>query len=129
MHQFCSIVKTILLVSLIAAMGLFLGCSRQKKVLTLYVASNCNDTWSGSLPKPNSDRSDGPLVTIVAARDRIRTARQADPQTAPTEVLIREGCYQITTPIVFEPQDSGTRDYPMTYAAYPGEHPRISGGR
>jgi glycosyl hydrolase family 141/parallel beta helix pectate lyase-like protein len=129
MDQFCSIVKAILLAGLIAAMGLLLCCSRQKKVLTLYVASNGNDTWSGSLPKPNSDHTDGPLLTIVAARDRIRTARQANPHPAPTEVLIREGRYQITAPIVFEPQDSGTGDYPMTYAAYPGEHPRISGGR
>jgi len=128
MHRLCSIRKILSLTLIILVMGLSPGCGRQKKIKTLYVATNGSDNWSGSLPAPNPEGSDGPLRTIPAARDRIRAARQADPSTAPAEVLIRAGDYQIPAPIVLEPQDSGTADKPVTYAAYPGEHPRISGG-
>ena len=36
--------------------------------------------------------------------------------------------YVIDDPIVFTTQDSGTLDKPITYKAYPGEAPVISGG-
>src|SRR5207249_1616821 len=120
--------KWILLVVVLSSLGLLAGCGSKKKVTTLYVATNGSDKWSGGLPAPNREGSDGPLRTIPAARDRIRAARQADPSSAPAEVLIREGDYQISAPLVFEPQDSGTASRPVTYAAYHGEHPRISGG-
>jgi hypothetical protein len=105
------------------------GCRSQRTVTTLYVATNGNDGWSGNLSTPNSDGTDGPLKTVSAARDRIRAARQKDRSAAPTTVSIREGTYQISQPLVFGPQDSGDTQSPLTYAAYPGEHPRISGGR
>jgi len=44
-------------------------------------------------------------------------------------VYIRDGDYYLDLPLVFDPQDSGTPDNPITYAAYPGESPRLSGGR
>ena len=91
----------------------------------LYVATNGNDAWSGRLAGPNTAATDGPLRTITAARDRIRTARAA----APSTVLIRGGRYEISEPIVFTPEDSGRPGRPVVYAAYPGEHPVISGGR
>ena len=120
--------KWILLVALLSTLGLLVVCGSKKKVTTLYVATNGSDKWSGGLPAPNREGSDGPLRTIPAARDRSRAARQADPSSAPAEVLIREGDYQISAPLVFEPQDSGTAGRPVTYSAYHGEHPRISGG-
>ena len=39
------------------------------------------------------------------------------------------GTYRIESPIVFGPENSGTKVAPITYAAYPGEKPVISGGR
>src|SRR5207253_2720042 len=95
----------------------------------LYVATTGNDSWSGRFSAPNSQKSDGPLLTLRAARDRIRAARKADRAGAPTVVLIREGTYPITEPLVLTPEDSGRENEPMIYAAYPGERPVISGGR
>ncbi len=59
-------------------------------------------------------------------------------------VYIREGFYTIEKPLAFKPEDGGERvetnlptgafeyhklkDHYVTYAAYPGEHPVISGG-
>ena len=39
---------------------------------TVYVAPNGNDAWSGKLPAPNADRSDGPVATPARARDLVR---------------------------------------------------------
>ena len=29
-----------------------------------YVATNGNDTWSGKVPAPNADKTDGPFATV-----------------------------------------------------------------
>ena len=39
---------------------------------TFYVATDGSDSWSGRLPAPNADRSDGPFATLEKARDAIR---------------------------------------------------------
>lgn len=44
-------------------------------------------------------------------------------------VLVRGGVYPLIAPLVFTPEDSGTADAPVTYAAYPGEKPVVSGGQ
>ena len=97
--------------------------------LMLYVAPDGNDAWSGSLEASNADSSDGPLATIEAARDAIRGMRTKGPPAAPVRVLVREGVYRVAAPIVFGPEDSGGVGAPVTYAAYPGEEPVVSGGR
>jgi hypothetical protein len=109
--------------------ALFIFCTliaaAQEPASTLYVATNGNDAWSGRLAEPNAAGTDGPVRSIAAARDRIRAARTAKPSS----VLIREGRYEISEPIVFTPEDSGHSGRPIVYAAYPGERCVISGGR
>lgn len=96
--------------------------------LTLYVAPNGNDAWSGKLAAPNLAGSDGPLASLPGARDAIRRSKAAGTLKAPVKVLLRGGMYSLPEPFVLTPQDSGTDDCPVTYAAYPGERPIISGG-
>ena len=95
----------------------------------IYVSPQGNDGWSGRLAEPNSERTDGPLATLTAARDAIRQWKQTRPAEQSTRVLLRGGVYQTDVPIVFGPDDSGTAIAPITYAAYPHEQPVISGGR
>ena len=94
-----------------------------------FVATNGNDAWSGRLRAPNADGTDGPFATIVRARDAVRQSRTAAKADKPCTVLIRGGTYRLAQPIVFGPEDSGTADGVVTYAAYPGEKPVFSGGR
>ena len=47
----------------------------------------------------------------------------------PVKILLRGGTYPVSQAIEFTPEDSGTREAPVVYAAYPGERPVISGGR
>src|SRR5258707_15406230 len=97
----------------------------------LYVATVGDDTWSGPLDSPNETQTDGPFRTIARARDAIRQLKADGGGILldPAIVYIRDGDYYLDLPLVFDPQDSGTADNPITYAAYPGESPRLSGGR
>ncbi len=97
--------------------------------VTLYVATDGNDAWSGTLEAPNAARDDGPLAGLAGARDAIRRMRAQGPLPGPVTVLIRGGRYFIEETIQFAPEDSGTKAAPITYAAYPGETPELIGGR
>jgi hypothetical protein len=72
-------------------------------------------------------RTDGPLATIQQAQRIVRQHRAAQP-AVPVTVFLRQGVYRQSDPLVFTPEDSGTEAAPVTYAAYPGERPVISGG-
>lgn len=96
--------------------------------VTLYVTPKGNDAWSGRFAQPNADGTDGPLASITRAREVIRGLKSAGELTRPTTVLLRGGVYRQTEPIVFTTADSGTSQCPITYQAYPGEKPVISGG-
>ncbi len=86
-----------------------------------YLSPRGNDTWSGELPSPNADRTDGPLATLQRTRDAVRelAERQKDNVT----VLIRGGVYQLEETVVFSLDDSAGDRRTITYAAYPGERP------
>jgi HEAT repeat protein len=94
-----------------------------------YVSPQGNDGWSGTLPAPSSDGTDGPFASITRAQSVIRAVKAETDLTSPITVYIREGVYHLPEPIVFTHEDSGTIDCPITYAAYPGETPILSGGR
>lgn len=92
-----------------------------------YVAVNGNDNWSGRFPAATKDGTDGPFATIKRAQSAVRQMKQSAPGR-PITILIRGGTYFLDEPIIFAPDDSGTKDAPITYTAYPGEKPVLSGG-
>ena len=94
-----------------------------------YVATNGNDAWAGKLSAPNAAGTDGPFATLEQARDALRQLKAAERLKAPVTVMIRGGTYPLSAPLVLAPEDSGTEDCPITYAAYPGETPVVSGGK
>ncbi|NUM53301.1 MAG: right-handed parallel beta-helix repeat-containing protein [Candidatus Hydrogenedentes bacterium] len=96
--------------------------------MTLYVAPDGNDAWSGTLDAPNAGNTDGPLATLTGARDTLRVLRGLGMLTGPAEVQIRGGEYPLTAPVDFAPQDSGTSAAPITFMAYPNEKPVFVGG-
>ncbi|MCG8600939.1 MAG: right-handed parallel beta-helix repeat-containing protein [Verrucomicrobiales bacterium] len=71
---------------------------------------------------------DGPIRSLSEAQSEVRKSRR----TAPSEsvrVVIGEGVYRISEPLVFTHEDGGTADAPVVYEAAPGARPVISGGR
>ena len=98
--------------------------------ITLFVAMDGNDTWSGSIAEPNSARTDGPFATLERARDEIREIKGSGkmPKGGVT-VELRGGVYQRTAPFTLSAADSGCEDAPVTYRARPGEEVRLVGGQ
>jgi Right handed beta helix region len=98
--------------------------------LTIHVAPGGNDRWSGTLSRANDKATDGPLATLQGARDRIRVLRSEGKSPAgPITVMIAEGIYPLTNPLLFEPRDGGTAAAPVAYQAEPGASPVFDGGR
>ena len=76
----------------------------------------------------NPGTAEKPFATLIHARDEVRRRIQIG-LTANLTVLIRGGTYELNQPLQFGPEDSGTKEHSITYAAYPGEEVIISGGR
>lgn len=94
--------------------------------VTLYVAPNGSDSWSGRLAAPDAANRDGPLATF----ERARVLVQSIDKTGLSRVTVqfRAGTYFLTAPEVLTAADSGSPTTQIVYQNYPGETPVISGG-
>jgi hypothetical protein len=86
-----------------------------------FVATNGSDENPGSREKP--------FATLARARDAVRQRKAAGPLKRGVTVLLRGGTYVLNEALVFGPEDSGTAEHRIVYAAYAGEHPILSSGR
>jgi len=117
----------VVLLSIMPVVGSFPAVRADTYVL--YVAVDGDDAWSGTLPVPNAQGTDGPLASLIGARDKIRTLKTTTGLTAPVEVQVRGGVYYETPTLYLTYLDSGTAEFPITYKAYGQEKPVFSGGR
>ena len=88
--------------------------------LAFYIAPDGDDGNPGSEAKP--------FATVGRAQDTVRQLKNQGALQEAVSVFLRGGSYRVSEPIRFTAQDSGTAAAPITYAAYPGEKPVISGG-
>ena len=95
----------------------------------LYVATNGNDTWSGTLAQPNGNSSDGPKATLAGAQAAVRTILGQAGYKWPTTVQIADGVYALTNAFALGLSDSAGTTNPVVYQAAPGASPVFSGGR
>ena len=84
-----------------------------------YVANKGSDTNPGTMNKP--------FATIERARNEVRKL-VADGLKEDVTVFFRGGTYLFDHTVVYGLDDSGSKGYTITYAAYPGETPVFSGG-
>jgi hypothetical protein len=110
--------------------------------VNLFVSPEGNDSWSGSLPEPNGNESDGPFATPERARQAIRDIRDRRGDTTTVHVHLRDGHYMLPEPLTFSPEDCGALktdesnswlqsegSVAFTYwSAYKDENPVLSGG-
>ncbi len=89
------------------------------KTADFYVAPSGSDANPGT--KPSS------FASLAKARDAVRTL-VGKGLTRDVTVIVQAGTYILHDPLVFGPQDAGTAEHAITYAAAPGETPVISGG-
>lgn len=120
-------------VTALAAAGLLLmaslaGCTGvgRRAEMNLFVSPDGNAAWSGTLPRPNADRTDGPLPSIEAARDALRTMRAKGQAKEHMFVGVASGTYYLSEPLVFGPEDSNTTYICKSWSV---PAPIISGGQ
>jgi hypothetical protein len=101
----------------------------EAETVTLHIAPNGNDNWTGPPASANADRTDAPLASLDGARNAVRRLKATQKTPAPIRVIFASGTYRLTKPVVFTPDDGGTVDAPITYQAAKGARPVISGGR
>ncbi|SFA77204.1 Right handed beta helix region [Rhizobium sp. NFR07] len=83
---------------------------------TFYVSPDGDDTWSGRLPNPNAERTDGPFATIEKARDKAR-------KEGASTIALGGGNYYLKRSIVFDRRDAG-----LIVTARCNEAPVLHGG-
>lgn len=74
----------------------------------------------------NEGSIEAPFFSLERARDALRALPQDERKEA--RIVLRGGRYERTTSFILERQDSGTKEFPVIYMAYPGERVVISGG-
>ena len=84
-----------------------------------YVSQQGDDANAGTLSRP--------FATLGRAIDAVRQLKKGG-QKQDIAVLIRGGTYYVPGGVRLGPGDSGTKQYKITYAAYPGEVPVFVGG-
>ena len=114
----------VILLSLVFALTAASAGALTESYKTFYVATDGNDAWSGTLPEPNNDRSDGPFGTLERARDAAREIRKTRQGGQRITVSIRGGTYFLDRPLVLTPEDSH-----VSYTGYPRQDVVISGGK
>lgn len=102
----------------------------EKEPMIFFVATTGNDAWSGRQAIPNKDFSDGPFASWERVQRAIRELRLQFPQlNRPIKVIFDDGTYWLTKPIIFTPEDSGTKLSPVTYEAAHQKKATFSGGQ
>ncbi len=113
----------ILLITLLLVTGTMLVRSSAKAaspiMATYYVSPTGSDANPGTINQP--------FKSIDHARVVVAGINHA--MTGDIVVYVRRGTYNLTSPLNFTSKDSGTNGYTVSYQAYPGEKPVISGGR
>ena len=97
------------------------ACVANGQPVELYVATSGNDDNPGTEARP--------FATLAGARDATRAMGKSGAVKGPVTVRVRGGVYRVEKAVEFTPEDSGTEQAPITYAACAGERPVISGGR
>jgi len=110
---------------IVIMMALAAGCgplgsgNRAAETGCFYVAPDGDDGNPGTHRRP--------FATLARARDAVRKLVAAG-LTHDVRVLLRGGTYYLPEGITFGPEDSGTADHSITYAARHGEHATLVGG-
>ncbi|MDK3157222.1 right-handed parallel beta-helix repeat-containing protein [Kamptonema cortianum] len=99
-------------------------------MISLHVCPlNGNDGFTGFQPVTNAQDTNGPLRTLVGARNRLRQLRREGKLNTPVRVILSGGTHRLSEPLILDPQDSGTADSPVCFTSEPGRRAVISGGR
>lgn len=87
-----------------------------------YVSSAGNDASDGKSPQTA-------FGTIERAQEAVRKVKENNNNITSVNVFIKGGDYQLSQPLVFKPEDSGSEKMQINWQSMPGEKVQISGGK
>ncbi|NCB08299.1 MAG: right-handed parallel beta-helix repeat-containing protein, partial [Bacteroidia bacterium] len=93
----------------------------QNSGLKIYVSPSGNDNAPGTREQP--------LSTLSGALEKLAEIKTSLPVTGTVEIMVAEGKYFITEPLVFHPEVSGTPGAPVVIKAAEGAAPVFCGGK
>jgi hypothetical protein len=118
------------LAALLAVIGVVPRAWASNPVTVLYVSTQGNDQWSGTLQGPNNAETDGPKATIDGARAALRTMLQEHQVASGGAVVyIMPGSYPLSQTVQFYAADSGSQGAPIVYKAWEPGTVEITGGK
>ena len=98
--------------------------------LTLFVAPDGNNHWSGRSARRVRNSLSGPLSTLEGARDVLRSMRlHGELPAGGVRVWIEKGSYPFQRTFELTSQDSGSKHSPITYSAWKNQRVVLTGGR
>lgn len=104
--------------------GLLLLCAQAASIhaAEFWVAPDGNDT--------NAATRQFPLASVDKALHLARALRRLDhvATNEPVKIILRGGIYRLASPLLLQPEDSGTAASPTVIEAGSGEKPVLSGG-
>jgi hypothetical protein len=97
--------------------------------LELHIATGGQDSWSGRLPAPNAERSDGPFASLERARAEVLKIRSdAGLPAGGIRIAVQAGRYPLTRTIEMTAPDSGASNAAVVYRGVEPGAVRIVGG-
>ncbi|MDO4569230.1 MAG: right-handed parallel beta-helix repeat-containing protein [Planctomycetia bacterium] len=101
--------------------------ARKEKIPDFFVSLEGNDAWSGTLPQPLKDRTDGPFASLEKARDAARS-KAAEKNTS-VVIQVQSGLYELNQTFQLSHKDSPPEGTRVTWRGEPGGVVRLVGGR
>src|SRR5512140_3456067 len=92
-----------------------------------YVSPSGQDHWTGTLASANQNATNGPFATLERARDAVRSALATGNAQGGITVYIRRGVYRLRSTFGLDHRDSGSKEVPLVWRAYPGEEVTLTG--
>ncbi|MBI4417129.1 MAG: right-handed parallel beta-helix repeat-containing protein [Ignavibacteriales bacterium] len=113
--------------ALIITCLLFIQSSPSQEIF--FVSTLGKDDWSGKLPAPAADATDGPFATFERARYEIRKLKKAGLLKSGATVFVRAGRYERNKTLLFGSEDSGSKRTPVVWRSFGDETVIVTGGR
>jgi hypothetical protein len=116
MKKTSSINRTLLVLFTIFSMILLVATACETGNPEIYVSPEGSDDNKGSI--------EAPFLNIERAKTEVRKINMGS--KVPIKVFLRGGSYNLTETLVFDLEDSGSEESPVTYQAYQDEVPVIT---
>jgi hypothetical protein len=97
----------------------------QREAVNYYVAADGNDVWTGRLPAPNADKTDGPFATLDRVQKELNVLFSRNDPLKVT-CYLRQGTYHLKKTVEIGPLSTTSH---LTFRPYENEKVRITGGR